>query len=156
MSEVDFVSLLGRKLYSEEAVRCISDLGVTPEINDEGDKTFCEFYPLGLAFVANTDADIESIQFYTEESGFASFSGELPSRLSFSMDAVGVRGLLGEPSRSGGGERDPSLGDVVPVWIRYDTAHHSIHIEFGRDDRGRDRITMVTLMSAARVATLGS
>jgi len=84
---------------------------------------------------------ITGIHFYSEGyEGYHAYTGELPGGVKFGDSKKIVRGKMGTPSKSGGGNK--AVGKVWPYWDRYDYPGYSVFVQYDR----KERVDMVTLM----------
>lgn len=152
----DLMSALGRSLWETSLVpEYAAASGEKPEVKDVIDETYCLFRRAGFSVVlSQDDGAIQVIHIYNREPGYAPFAAPLPRGLRLEMTRVEVEKLLGAPSKSGGGGRNPITGGIIPEWVRYDGLPEFVHVEFGRDDKGRQFVAKVTLMTAKRAERL--
>jgi hypothetical protein len=95
----------------------------------------------GMDLVCDGEDTVTIIFLYSDESRcFKEGLQDIP----FSSTRQKIVDRLGPPSKSGGGMRDPILGDFGP-WDRFAQQSYSIHIEYRMD---ADHIKMITLTRA--------
>lgn len=98
----------------------------------------------GIDFVCDGEERVRSIFLYADESRYFR-EGVLDLPFTLSRQEVMVR--FGPPSQSGGGIRDPILGEYGP-WDRFARPGYVVHVEYRFD---ADAIKRLTLMRADAV-----
>lgn len=147
----DFLSLLGRPVHGHEVTNLLQSTGERPEVVDVlGDGNVdMEFKSSGFSLSADTQGIVQVVHIRLEpREGYEPYNGVLPCNLISGQSRDEVLAVMGTPTASGGGNRDPQFGDIIPLWLSFNRGAHVVHFEFGRDDKGRERIAMVTLMTA--------
>ena len=155
----DLISYLGKPFWETPLVAYYAArTGEEPNVENLAGKTYCNFYKAGFSLVLNPDdAGIDTIQIYNPMLGgskYESYKDEVPYLIRFDMSRKESEAILGQPSKSGGGGRNPLDGGIVPEWVRYDRESESLHLEFGINDKGKQCIALITLMTPRRAAKL--
>jgi hypothetical protein len=89
---------------------------------------------------------ISGIHFYSEGyEGYHAYTGKMRGDVKFGDSKEAVRNKLGEPSKSGGGNK--AVGKIWPYWDRYDFQKYSIHIQYSPEWT----VDMATLTSSRKL-----
>ena len=129
---------LGRIRSDDALVKFIAQFAVLPlaivDKEDDADDEFLEFKEYGFGFYFEKDVLLSiTLHSIDNASGYVSYENPLPFGVSFGQSMSDVEKILGEPDSAGGG-RKGFFGDV-PVWLKYKTKTHSVHIEFSRSSK---------------------
>jgi hypothetical protein len=139
----DFASVLGMRLDDLAESGLLRSSNEPPKTELIEDRFHMEVPASGIAFIADLDGRVTTIQFHAEgHQGYKGFVGELPEGISFADDRQTIHSRLGRPSASGGGTVIHFLGKV-PMWDRFDTPSHSLHVQYVA---GEGAVNLVSLM----------
>lgn len=99
----------------------------------------------GIDIILRPDNSIKAIHFYSGKDGLTSkFTGTLPFGLMFSQSRSDAKFLLGEPSKSGGGEKS-LLYNQTKKWDKYFFEGYSLHLQFADVDSTIDLVTAISI-----------
>lgn len=143
------LSLIGKPIFGNEMEEFISSMGYPPEVEDVfGDGNVdLQFKKSGIGISLGRGGIVNVVHcMLRARDEYLPFCGQIPHELSADFTTERVKQQLGNPTVSGGGTRDPNIGDILPIWFRYEYPEYSLHIEFGRNEVGREEISMITIM----------
>lgn len=144
----DLPSLLGARLHDFEIRRFFRDIGGQPSVQEEEDGTYYEFLRSGISLLFDLDSRLKAIHLYSSgRDEYSEYVGNVPGGLTFRDRKEEVIRKLGNPTRSGGGEKT-LLADRIAEWVRYDYTNYSLHAEFSEP---RGTVSLVTVISPEAV-----
>lgn len=142
MSLLDPSKTLGLSIDDLPVREVFNEFGPAALYEDESG-TFYEFYKHGLSLFADIEGRISVIHYHGHAiERYTSYTGQLPSQLTFDMPRPAIIERLGVPTVTGGEHRSTLLGGEIARWIRYDFPGYSLHVEFSNVDT----IELLTLM----------
>lgn len=139
------VDLLGLGRYSDTVVEFIAETEQDIEIiTDKEDGAFDEYFKFkreGVSIYLEEDT-VKSVFFYSssKESSYTSYKNPLANGIKMGSSLGEVIALCGEPDVKGGDEVDDFFG-YIPMWIKYQLAEHSLHMEFDEEQKGLVLVT---------------
>lgn len=84
----------------------------------------------GIELVISKVKVVTTVHLFSgQEYGYGLFDEEMPFNLSFSFRKEDLRGLFGDPDRTGGGYNALYLGYVDP-WEKFYLSPHTIHVVY--------------------------
>lgn len=143
-------ALLGLDLSAVARSEFVLGFGRPPDLEKVEDRSYLTLPDAGLAFVADQSSKVTSIQLYRQGyQEFKGFTGPLPEGISFEHTRLDVERLLGNPSESGGGIYIQHFGEA-PVWDRFDRAVYSLHVQYSKDAKSIDLVSIMSLSAVPR------
>jgi hypothetical protein len=100
---------------------------------------------LGIDMILRENSSVKAIHFYSgTQNGTSRFQDKLPYDLNFSFSRESSRALLGWPEFTGGGEYSMLYG-ITPYWDKYVFEKNYLHLQFSKDFKQIDLITIFSL-----------
>jgi hypothetical protein len=146
------ITLIGAKSDADIVHQTIASLRCIRELEDpleEGDPpvAYLTSRKNGIQIGLDSENTVSVIFLYCQgKDGFAQYSGDLGSGLSFTSKLSDVEAALGLPTATG--QPRHSLTGMHGQWIRYDGEQHSLHFSFNPQN---GTIDLVTIMAHDRI-----
>lgn len=99
----------------------------------------------GIGLVADVNYIVNTIHLYSD--GYEAskeFQDPLPWNLKFFFGQDKIRGLLGKPSKSGGGEKVLYIG-YINNWDKYYFDNYALHFQYSADNKKIELISISSL-----------
>ncbi len=134
-------------LIEDEAVNGLDNI----ELFNEFDTLYVELPSKGILFNFSPLELVTSVFLLSSEiilntddykDKFIAYNGKMPEELQWGMEPEDVVKTLGKPNKSGGGEQSILY---IPVWYKYYYNNCSLHIQFSKDNKTLDMITLGSL-----------
>jgi hypothetical protein len=143
---MDALAILGEPLDTVESLPGLVDVGIVVEVIDG--RTYGEAPRSGLSFIVGDDGRVRTVHLHAQgHEGYVGYRGMMPLGVRFDMPRAEVRSILGSPTASGEAHQIEGYGEG-PAWDRFDLAGAQMHIEYAKDQRS---IQLVTLMKSSVV-----
>ena len=115
---------------------------------DEGINVYYLLNPqFGIDIILRENYSVKSIHFYSgSQKGVKVFPDTLPFDLEFSFSKEYCRKLFGVPRFTGGGDSSILYG-VTPFWDKYQIGQVSLHLQYSKDLKMLDLVTIESLES---------
>lgn len=138
------LDLINRELNNFRSEEVFLDYFSETDLCEDGVDVYLTNKEKGVGLVLTKGLVVKSIHFFSESDERKEFIDKLPFNLKFSFAKEDVRGIFGDPKRTGGGHSLFPFG-IIPLWDKYYFEQFSLHVQYSTDQMSLTLVTVAAI-----------